>query len=247
MAVWGAAGWGRPAPQMRVFRKICAAGWGRSVAWGRQKRGSSVARVSARAGALGVFVERGVGTWGAFAWRWERSFVSVLGREVGGGEPAFSCETWGLVWATAFKERPRGERRTCLGRWEARVQHVTPSRAAALWPVCRPATSQEKAPKVRGAWTRPGPGRAGPSEGDITVGDAGHASPVFPDSIALARPWPSRIGGREPGRDGPEDLAPGGVAEYGGGEGVAGHEGDIWSLGRGGGRREGAEGKRNII
>lgn len=94
---------------------------------------------------------------------------------------------------------------------------------------------------------RLGPGRAGPSEGDITVGDAGHASPVFPDSIALARPWPSRFGGREPGRDGREDPAPGGVAECGGGEGVAGHGGDIWSLGRGGGCREGAEGKRNII
>lgn len=73
-----------------------------------------------------------------------------------------------------------------------RAQRGPPARAAAPRPVRRPRDPAGSGPRGPGSPDEPGPGRVGPSEGDITVGGAGQWRAG--QSVASA-PW--RQGTRE--------------------------------------------------
>lgn len=140
--------------------------------------------------------------------------------------------------AARGREGLRGE----MGRKGAQLGPLV--RAAVPGPVCRPRDLAGSGPRGPGS-SDAGPGLAGPTEGDITVGGAGHATPC-PRTVTrrpVHGPCALEAGDRGDGLGG---RAPGVVVECGRGEGVAGHGGDIWSFGRVGGRGGGAEGKRNI-
>lgn len=147
---------------------------------------------------------------------------------VGGRKQTSPCGAWGWVWATAWEPGTRGAGRACREMEFKGFDEVPQPRQRRRGLCVGLVTRQEAAPEARGAPTRPGPGRASPSEGGITVPGTGHASPRSPDSNAPARSMASsalEAGDRRGGR------ASGGTAQRGGGKGVAGDEGDTWSLG----------------